>query len=128
MSGLPTAAPGTLAAAAVFAVHQVLCKVYPSRINDFDVALNASLEQLGAPSGEPEETLGRDVANLIIDQRTSDGSEHPHGRAKKGKTTDYVERQYISNIGKVDRDMVSVNAYRIRGDLTLLYCPLTVLG
>lgn len=78
LSGLPTAVPGTLAeAAAVFAAHQVLCKVYPNQINEFDSALNASLEQLGAVPGRSEEMLGRAVADLIIAQRTGDGSELP---------------------------------------------------
>ncbi|MBD2028323.1 transposase [Leptolyngbya sp. FACHB-711] len=37
------------------------------------------------------------------------------GDRKKGKTTDYVDRQYI---GKVDNGMVSVNAYGVLDDLT----------
>lgn len=78
LSGLPTAVPGTSAeVAAVFAAHQVLCKVYPNRINDLDSALNASLEQLGAAPGGAEETLGRAIANSIVEQRTGDGSELP---------------------------------------------------
>jgi len=40
------------------------------------------------------------------------------GDRKKGKTTDYVDRQYIGNVGKVDNGMVSVNAYGVLGDLT----------
>lgn len=40
------------------------------------------------------------------------------GERKKGKTTDYVDRQYIGNIGKVDNGIVSVNAYGVLGDLT----------
>lgn len=39
----------------------------------------------------------------------------------KGKTTDYAERQYIGNIGKVDNGIVSVNAY---GVLAALSFPL----
>ncbi|TRT55819.1 MAG: hypothetical protein EWV85_08850 [Microcystis aeruginosa Ma_QC_C_20070703_M131] len=31
------------------------------------------------------------------------------GDKKKGKTTDYVKRQYIGNIGKVENGIVSVN-------------------
>lgn len=31
------------------------------------------------------------------------------GDKKKGKTTDYVKRQYIGNIGKVEKGIVSVN-------------------
>ena len=40
------------------------------------------------------------------------------GDRKKGKTTDYVERQYIGNLGKIDNGIVSVNAYGIVGQLT----------
>ncbi|MEP0914398.1 IS701 family transposase [Leptolyngbya sp. GB1-A1] len=40
------------------------------------------------------------------------------GDRKKEKTTDYVDRQYIGNVGKVDNGMVSVNAYGVLDDLT----------
>jgi SRSO17 transposase len=33
------------------------------------------------------------------------------GDKKKGKTTDYVKRQYIRNLGKIESGIVSVNAY-----------------
>jgi SRSO17 transposase len=33
------------------------------------------------------------------------------GDKKKGKTTDYVDRQYIGNLGTVENGIVSVNAY-----------------
>ncbi|AVP89851.1 IS701 family transposase [Synechocystis sp. PCC 6803] len=33
------------------------------------------------------------------------------GDPKKGKTTDYVKRQYIENLGKIESGIVSVNAY-----------------
>lgn len=33
------------------------------------------------------------------------------GDLKKGKTTDYVKRQYIGNLGKIENGIVSVNAY-----------------
>lgn len=51
------------------------------------------------------------------------------GDKKKGKHTDYVARQYIGNLGKVDNGIVSVNAYGVLGDLTfplifLIYKPL----
>lgn len=50
------------------------------------------------------------------------------GDKKKGSTTDYVARQYIGNLGKVDNGIVSVNAYGVLGDLTfplifLIYKP-----
>lgn len=40
------------------------------------------------------------------------------GDCKKGKTTDYVDRQYIGNLGKIDSGIVSVNAYGISGQFT----------
>jgi SRSO17 transposase len=33
------------------------------------------------------------------------------GDKKKGKKTDYVKRQYIGNLGKIENGIVSVNAY-----------------
>ena len=50
------------------------------------------------------------------------------GDKKKGNHTDYVTRQYIGNLGKVDNGIVSVNAYGVLGDLTfplmfLVYKP-----
>ncbi|GAX46251.1 transposase [Tolypothrix sp. NIES-4075] len=50
------------------------------------------------------------------------------GDKKKGNHTDYVARQYIGNLGKVDNGIVSVNAYGVLGDLTfplifLIYKP-----
>lgn len=40
------------------------------------------------------------------------------GDRKKGKTTDYVERQYIGKLGKIDNGIVSVNAYVIFQGMT----------
>jgi SRSO17 transposase len=40
------------------------------------------------------------------------------GDRKKGNTTDYVARQYIGNIGKIENSIVSVNAYGIVEQLT----------
>jgi len=40
------------------------------------------------------------------------------GDRKKGSTTDYVARQYIGNVGKVDNGLVSVNAYGVLDALT----------
>ena len=44
------------------------------------------------------------------------------GDKKKGKTTDYVKRQYIGNIGKVENGSVRVNGYGLIEGMTL---PLT---
>ncbi len=35
------------------------------------------------------------------------------GDRKKGKKTDYVARQYLGSVGKVDNGIVSVNAYGV---------------
>ena len=40
------------------------------------------------------------------------------GDRKKGKKTDYVARQYLGSVGKVDNGIVSVNAYRVYSHIT----------
>src|SRR5262245_1033652 len=40
------------------------------------------------------------------------------GDKKKGTTTDYVARQYIGNLGKIENGIVSVNAYGVRDGMT----------
>ena len=40
------------------------------------------------------------------------------GDRKKGKKTDYVARQYLGSIGKIDRGIVSVNAYGVYDNIT----------
>ena len=40
------------------------------------------------------------------------------GDRKKGKNTDYVARQYLGSVGKVDRGIVSVNAYGVYENIT----------
>jgi SRSO17 transposase len=40
------------------------------------------------------------------------------GDKKKGKTTDYVARQYIGNLGKTENGIVSVNAYGVLEGIT----------
>ena len=45
------------------------------------------------------------------------------GDRKKGKKTDYVARQYLGSIGKVDNGIVSVNLYGIYSNITF---PLSV--
>jgi SRSO17 transposase len=45
------------------------------------------------------------------------------GDRKKGKKTDYVARQYLGSVGKVDNGIVSVNAYGVYSDITF---PLSV--
>jgi SRSO17 transposase len=45
------------------------------------------------------------------------------GDRKKGKKTDYVARQYLGSVGKVDNGIVSVNAYGLYSNITF---PLSV--
>ena len=40
------------------------------------------------------------------------------GDKKKGRTTDYVARQYIGNLGKLENGIVSVNAYGVLDGIT----------
>ncbi len=40
------------------------------------------------------------------------------GDRKKGSTTDYVARQYLGNVGKIDNGMVSVKAYGVLEQVT----------
>ena len=40
------------------------------------------------------------------------------GDRKKGKKTDYVSRQYLGSIGKIDNGIVSVNAYGVYENIT----------
>jgi SRSO17 transposase len=40
------------------------------------------------------------------------------GDRKKGHSTDYVKRQYIGNLGKVENGIVSVDAYGVIGNIT----------
>lgn len=60
---------------------------------------------------------------LIIDET---------GDKKKGETTDYVARQYIGNLGKVENGIVSVNAYGVKGTIVFplifkVFKPLSTL-
>jgi SRSO17 transposase len=40
------------------------------------------------------------------------------GDRKKGKKTDYVARQYLGSVGKIDNGIVSVNAYGVHENIT----------
>jgi SRSO17 transposase len=40
------------------------------------------------------------------------------GDRKKGKQTDYVARQYLGSVGKIDNGIVSVNAYGVYENIT----------
>lgn len=42
------------------------------------------------------------------------------GDRKKGKKTDYLSRQYIGNLGKVEQGIVAVTAYGLIAGMTLM--------
>jgi SRSO17 transposase len=51
---------------------------------------------------------GREIT-VVIDET---------GDRKKGKKTDYVARQYLGSVGKIDNGIVSVNAYGVYSNIT----------
>ena len=53
--------------------------------------------------------LNGNAITLVIDET---------GDRKKGKKTDYVARQYLGSVGKVDNGIVSVNAYGVYSNIT----------
>ncbi|MDB9517073.1 IS701 family transposase [Roseofilum reptotaenium CS-1145] len=55
------------------------------------------------------EALKDDKITVIIDEI---------GDKKKGKKTDYVARQYLGSVGKIDRGIVAVNAYGVYKNIT----------
>lgn len=55
------------------------------------------------------ESLKGKAITVIIDET---------GDRKKGKKTDYVARQYLGSVGKIDQGIVSVNAYGIYKNIT----------
>lgn len=61
-----------------------------------------------------KKTLNGKPITVVIDET---------GDRKKGNSTDYVARQYLVSVGKVDRGIVSVNAYGIYSNTTF---PLSV--
>ena len=67
------------------------------------------------------EELKKTRLNLIL--RVINGEEivviiDETGDRKKGKTTDYVKRQYIGNLGKVENGIVAVTAYGLLRGMT----------
>jgi SRSO17 transposase len=58
------------------------------------------------------ETVGSREMILIIDE-TGDAIIDETGDAKEGHTTDYVKRQYLGNLRKVDNGIVVVTAYGV---------------
>ncbi len=55
------------------------------------------------------ELIGQQGITVCIDET---------GDEKKGKTTDYVARQYIGNLGQTENGMVSVSAYGVLQNVT----------
>ena len=55
------------------------------------------------------ETLRGQKITVIIDET---------GDRRKGNKTDYVARQYLGSVGKIDRGIVSVNAYGLYQNIT----------
>ncbi len=55
------------------------------------------------------EALKNQKIKVIIDET---------GDRKKGKRTDYVARQYLGSVGKIDNGIVSVNAYGVYENIT----------
>jgi SRSO17 transposase len=53
--------------------------------------------------------LKEEKITLVIDET---------GDRKKGKKTDYVARQYLGSVGKIDNGIVSVNAYGVYENIT----------
>lgn len=56
------------------------------------------------------QTLGEREIALVIDDT---------GDRKKGEHTDYVKRQYIGNLGKIENGIVAVTAYGVIDSITL---------
>ncbi|QDZ41428.1 IS701 family transposase [Euhalothece natronophila Z-M001] len=56
-----------------------------------------------------KEALKGKAITVIIDET---------GDRKKGNRTDYVARQYLGSLGKIDQGIVSVNAYGVYQDIT----------
>jgi SRSO17 transposase len=57
-----------------------------------------------------QQTIGNREIVLVLDD-TGDG--------KKGQHTDYVKRQYIGNLGKIENGIVAVTAYAVVDNITL---------
>jgi SRSO17 transposase len=56
-----------------------------------------------------KKALNGNAITVVIDET---------GDRKKGKKTDYVARQYLGSVGKVDNGIVSVNAYGVYNNIT----------
>lgn len=62
-------------------------------------------------SAQELESRRLEIILKVLEENEIDVIVDETGDAKKGKTTDYVKRQYIGNLGKIENGIVSVNAY-----------------
>ncbi|MDJ1184289.1 IS701 family transposase [Roseofilum casamattae] len=82
----------------------------PQSLHHFIANSPWSVEELrGRRIRKTLEALQGEKIAVIIDET---------GDRKKGKKTDYVARQYLGSVGKVDRGIVSVNAYGVYENIT----------
>ncbi len=82
----------------------------PQALHHFIANADWSLEKLRTTRLECTRAALRDRPFVLCIDETGD--------LKKGKTTDYVSRQYIGNLGTVDRGIVSVSAYGVLDNVT----------
>ena len=59
--------------------------------------------------GLTKKALKEEKITVVVDET---------GDRKKGKKTDYVARQYLGSVGKIDNGIVSVNAYGVYKNIT----------
>jgi SRSO17 transposase len=59
-----------------------------------------------------------DLIKTVLQERSFILCIDETGDKKKGNTTDYVSRQYIGNLGKIENGIVSVNAYGVIDEIT----------
>ncbi len=84
-------------------------------LHHFLANLNWSLDKLKQRRlNKLKKVLDGNAITVVIDET---------GDRKKGKKTDYVARQYLGSVGKMDNGIVSVNAYGVYSNITF---PLTV--
>ena len=79
-------------------------------LHHFIVNSDWSIEKLRSRRlNKIKRALKGNAITLVIDET---------GDRKKGKQTDYVARQYLGSIGKIDKGIVSVNAYGVYRGIT----------
>jgi len=82
----------------------------PQSLHHFIANSDWSVEKLrGRRLEKIKRALGKNAITVVIDET---------GDRKKGKKTDYVARQYLGSVGKIDNGIVSVNAYGVFNNIT----------